>query len=821
MKKKNYRFSDIVDIPKLQNLANKMYAATAISYGITTKDGETLVRSGWQRICLNFHRQHPKANEECIESNRNIRKEISEGASFTIYECPHGLIDAAAPVFIEGEHVANVFAGQFFTQSPDDAGRQFFLEQAKRFAFDEKEYMAALQEIPVLPESKVRPILDFLADFAELIATIGLARKRELAALEKLRESNEFNQQIIRSVREGIVVYGRDMRFQVWNPSMEEFTGLPASQVVGKHSSDFLEDTMTVEAVRKSLAGETPAPFDVAYTFPSGKVCWKTHMNVPLRDTQGEVIGVIATVLDITERKQAEEALRTSEYKFKSIYSQSPIGIEMYDSDGRLIDLNPACLAIFGIDDMKEVLGFNIYEDPNLSEEIKKQVRNGKEVRYEFEFNFDLVKKHGLYKTTKSGSAWLDCLITPLLIEEGKIGGYLISILDVTERKEAEEGLRKSEERMRFFFERQIVGMAITSPERGWLKVNDTLCQMLGYTREELNHLTWSELTHPDDLPGNIAQFERVLSGEVDEYSLDKRFIRKDGTIVYTTLSVGSVRHSDGSLDYLLALLTDISERKRIENALKQAAIELARSNKDLERFAYIASHDLQEPLRSITTYLSLLRKNCPNEITAKMEEMISFSEEAATRMRTMINDLLTYSRVGRQGKTFESIDMQDLLNRVLSGMKATIAESAASISYDPLPHIIADRALIGQVLQNFIVNAIKICEDKKPTVHIGYQISENEWIFLIRDNGNGISPEFHERIFQVFQRLHTQTEYKGTGIGLAICKRIVEHHGGRIWLESEAGRGSTFFFSLPKRNGALLSPPPGEDDRRGCRSHT
>ncbi|MBI5395526.1 MAG: HAMP domain-containing protein [Verrucomicrobia bacterium] len=262
----------------------------------------------------------------------------------------------------------------------------------------------------------------------------------------------------------------------------------------------------------------------------------------------------------------------------------------------------------------------------------------------------------------------------------------------------------------------------------------------------------------------------------------------------------------------LAALNATLEQRVAERTALaEQRARELARSNAELQQFAYVASHDLQEPLRMVGSYTQLLARRYQGRLDKDADEFIHYAVDGAHRMQALINDLLAYARVDSRSKPFKPTDCGAVLNSVLTNLKVAIAEAKAAITHDPLPKIVADDTQLIQLFQNLIGNALKFrSKDAAPRIHIGAAAKDGLWEFFVRDNGIGIAPEHFARIFQLFQRLHTRQHYSGTGIGLAVCKKIVERHGGRIWVESSPGQGTTFRFTLPQQ-AEPAAPPRAE----------
>ena len=277
--------------------------------------------------------------------------------------------------------------------------------------------------------------------------------------------------------------------------------------------------------------------------------------------------------------------------------------------------------------------------------------------------------------------------------------------------------------------------------------------------------------------------------------------IAKDGRKIDVSLTVSPIRNAAGQIVGASKIVRDITARKKAEEALARQSEELARSNVELERFAYVASHDLQEPMRTVQSFAGLLIRRHGEHLKGEAQEFLQFVTQGVQRMQALINDLLAYSRVNSQGAAFARADCNQIMAKVLENLRASIDAEQAHIMVDALPTVLGDATQLGQVFQNLLGNALKFRGKEPPRIRVAAERKAGQWVFSVSDNGIGIEAQYFERIFIIFQRLHTIEEYGGTGIGLAICKKIVERHGGRIWLESKPGQGSTFFFSVPDRN--------------------
>jgi PAS domain S-box-containing protein len=399
--------------------------------------------------------------------------------------------------------------------------------------------------------------------------------------------------------------------------------------------------------------------------------------------------------------------------------------------------------------------------------------------------------------------ALLPARITVTAMQEGSGGEPLfgVTIRDLSERRAMEAALRDAQARFDGII--SISTDAIVSVDEGQRIVffNQGAEQTFGYGAEEVIGMPLEMLIPQrfrDDHHQEVSGFGRSpvrarRMGERGQIS----GLRKDGEEFPAEASIS--RYMLGGKRIFTAVLRDSTERQRTEEALARQAAELARSNSDLEQFAYVASHDLQEPLRMVASYTQLLGRRYADRLDDDAREFIGYAVDGVTRMQSLINDLLAYSRVGTRGDEFAETDTSAVLARVLATLGAAIEENDAVVSFDALPTIRADAGQLAQLFQNLIGNAIKFRRPEvAPRVHIGAERQERGWLFSVRDNGIGIGPEYADRIFIIFQRLHSRSEYPGTGIGLSICKKIVERHGGEIRMESTPGEGTTFLFDIP-----------------------
>jgi PAS domain S-box-containing protein len=388
---------------------------------------------------------------------------------------------------------------------------------------------------------------------------------------------------------------------------------------------------------------------------------------------------------------------------------------------------------------------------------------------------------------------------------------------ETTQRMVAEQEAVRNARYARNLIETSLDPLVTISPDGKITDVNAATELVTGVPRALLIGSDFSSyFTEPEN--ANAGYLQVLREGALRDYPLTIRHASGCTTDVLYNATIYRSQADDGQ--GIFAAARDVTERKKLEqelahyslhleelvkqrtSELEMTAEELARSNKDLEQFAYVSSHDLQEPLRAVAGFMSLLRQQHNERLDDEAREYIGHAVAGAERMQALINDLLAYSRVGTQGVPPGPVSMNEVLDVATANLSAAIGESRALITNDPLPIVTADRSQMIQLMQNLVGNAIKFRGPRAPEIHVSARREENTWLFGVRDNGIGIEAVYHDRIFMIFQRLHSRTQYPGTGIGLALCKRILERHSGRIWLESRPGEGTIFWFTIPDKGG-------------------
>ena len=604
-------------------------------------------------------------------------------------------------------------------------------------------------------------------------------------AYDSLKFANNYNRSLIEASIDPLVTIGPDGKITDVNYSTERVTGYSRDEIIGTDFSDYFTEPEKARNGYKEVFREGwvfDYPLEIKHK--EGHITPVLYNASVYKDESGNIIGVFAAARDITERKQAENEIKRQ----AELLNLTQEAIIVRDMDSKILFWNDGAVKIYG------------WSAEEANGKITHSLLHTEFLKPLKDLNNELISKgmwDGELVHTKRDGTQITVLSRQVLKKDEK--GDPVSILeinsDISERKKMEEELEFAGKYNRNLIETSLDPFVTIGPDGKITDVNGATEAVTGHARDELIGTDFSDyFTEPEKAREG---YKRVFKESwIIDYPLEIK--HKGGHVTPVLYNASVYEDESGNVIGVFAAARDITERKKAEKMLKLKLEELARSNAELEQFAYVSSHDLQEPLRMIGSYLQLLQRRYYGKLDDKADKYIDFAVDGASRMQNLINDLLEFSRVTTRAREFESADCELILNQVLSNLEISIKESGAVISHDQLPVVTADSTQLTQVFQNLIANAIKFHSEKTPEINISVQKENNKWIFSVADNGIGIDPKHCERIFEVFKRLHKRREYPGTGIGLSICKKIVERHGGQIWVESNQDGGSIFYFNLP-----------------------
>ena len=651
----------------------------------------------------------------------------------------------------------------------------------------------------------------------QIILNIGkdiTNRKKSEAALEEarktlelkvqkrtkeLKSASKYNRSLIEVSVDPLVTIGPKGKITDVNKSTESVTGYSRDELIGTDFSDyFTEPEKARDGYQQVFKNGTVMDYPLEIKHKNGHFTPVLYNASVYKDDNDEIIGVFAAARDITKIKKAEEEIQ----KLANIVESSDDAIISKTFDGIITSWNKGAKTLYGYS-QDEIIGKNIsiLIPPHLKDEYKRftnLILRGERV---YHYERERIRKDGKV---------IDVALTlsPIFDLSGKLVGISTIARDISIRKKAEKKLEYASKYNRSLIEVSVDPLVTIGPKGKITDVNKSTESVTGYSRDELIGTDFSDyFTEPEKARDGYQQVYK--NGTVMDYPLEIK--HKNGHITPVLYNASVYKDDNDEIIGVFAAARDITQMKNVENKLKEyqdsleekvkkRTEELAKSNAELEHFAYVASHDLREPLRMITSFLQLLERRYSDNLDHDANEFIGFAVDGAKRLDEMINDLLEYSKVTRKEQVFKPVKLEKVLEEALINLIVPTEEHNAIIGYDPLPTVYGDERLLVQLFQNLIGNAIKYHDQKPPKIHISSTKENNQYIISIKDNGIGIDSQHLDRIFTIFQRLHRNDEYKGTGIGLAIAQKIVHQHGGEIWAESEKGKGTTFYFTIPNQ---------------------
>jgi PAS domain S-box-containing protein len=605
---------------------------------------------------------------------------------------------------------------------------------------------------------------------------------------------------LLEAAPDAMVVVDQDGEIVLLNVQAEKQFGYPRDELLGQKVTAIIPEGFaerliadTTRSAADALAQQIGTGIELRARRKDGSAFPIEIMLSPLESKEGTL--VTAAIRDISVRKDAEAHLAQMEGRYRGLLEAAPDAMVVVDQAGKIVLLNVQAEKQFGYS-RDELLGQKvtaIIPEGFAERLVADTTRSAADA---------LAQKIGtgieLSALRKDGSEFpIEIMLSPLESKEGIL--VTAAIRDISVRKDAEAHLAEMEGRYRGLLEAAPEAIVISDPSGRILLVNAQMEKVFGYQREELIGQAVETLV-PERFRANPEYREGHAHPRAHSMgeNLDLQGLRKDGSEFPVEITLSPLESPEGLL--VTAVVRDITERKKFQEHLLQTVGELKRSNDELEHFAYVASHDLQEPLRMVASYTQLLAKRYRGQLDTDADDFIAFAVAGCTRMQRLINDLLAYSRAGANAKTPRKISSEAALQEALTNLQGSIAESGAVVTHDALPVVTMDDTQLTQLFQNLIGNAVKYRSAATPRVHVSAATNEtNELVFSVRDNGLGIDPQYFEKIFVLFQRLHGRDEFEGTGIGLAVCKKMLERLGGRIWLDSQPHKGSTFHFAVPE----------------------
>ena len=631
-------------------------------------------------------------------------------------------------------------------------------------------------------------------------------RKR---AEESLRQSEEKFRVLADGASDPIgIVQGR--RFTYVNPFLERLSGYSREELLSMDVAQLVHPDyrpLVMDRARRRQMGEPlPSHYEYKMVTRTGEARWM-QLSVSRIELKGAP-ALIGIAHDVTDRREAEEAVKRERAFLRQVIDAVPGFVFVKDAEGRFELANRSVAEAYGTT-VEAIVGRTDADYTASEEEVRRFRDNDLQV---------IGSGSPLHipeeKVTDAGGRrrWLTTYKVPLADEQGQCNRVLGVSTDITDLKEAQEALTRSERIKSLVLNATAELFTYYDRDLRILWVNRAAAEAAGVPVSQIVGRRCYDVWHGRAAACTPCPMVRAIETGRDQ---EEEVKTADGR-VWRVRSY-PVLDERGHVEGLVCFGQDITDHRKAEEALQrtheelerrvaertaeleEANRELRRSNQDLQSFAYASSHDLQEPLRTVATYVQVLEKRYGDQLDDQARQYIDFAVQGAKRMHFLIRGLLAYSRVSTQIRPAAPTDAGKVLDEAIDNLGLTIEENGAQVTADPLPVVRADPVQLLQVFQNLLANALKFRHpDRRPVVHVGVERQDGEWVFLVRDNGIGIEPQYFGRVFDIFQRLSPGGDYEGTGIGLALVKRIVERHGGRVWVDSDFGEGSTFFFSLP-----------------------
>jgi PAS domain S-box-containing protein len=816
---------DFIDFDKVNILLEGFNQSTGFVTAILDLEGNILSKSGWRQVCTEFHRVNSETSKRCKISDTVLAGKMERGEKYHFYKCLNGLVDVAVPIVIKGEHIANLFSGQFFFEKPDIS---FFQKQADSFGFNKSEYLEALKKVPIISEDKVKTVMEFLLNMTQLISDMTFQRIELLELNKTLKQSENKFRKIYEDGPFGMALIGRDFKFlsanntycQIIGYNQEELQNLTFAQIT--HPEDRDKD---IPNINKLVAGELPIyKAEKRYVRKDGQVIWGAlTVSANFKD-DGQFLFNTAILIDITEQKRVLDALRKSEERFRIALAHAPVSVAVQDLNMRFTWAYNQHTRRFD-----EIVGQTDYDlFPSEAEQLikfkRKVLETGESTREQ------------LWVNSNGRKLFLALYIEPLKNEMGEIDSLGIAAVNLTDIKLAEEKLLTSEAKFKAVFDNAPIGISILDSNQKLLESNHMLEDILHISKDGLmdgNYRNRKFIREDgNEIPAEELASTRALKEQTIISNVVTGIVFENGKTVWTLVSAAPLRLPDNRI---VVIIQDITERKQTEILIKgkneeietqneeylQLNEELFQTNAELFQakekaeesdrlktaFLQNMSHEIRTPMNAIMGFAELLADNFNDK--NKLLNFTKIINQRCADLLDIINEILDVAKIesGQLPVNIQECKIGDLFSELNTFFKEFQKKQgkehirfSIQLSYSrSVDIILTDKVKLKQILINLIGNAFKFTE--KGEIQAGCKFdNDNRLLFYVSDTGIGIPSDKQNFIFERFAQLQQIPGhlYGGTGLGLSIVKGLINLLGGKIWLESELGKGTSFYFSFP-----------------------
>jgi len=810
------KLEDLFDIKEIQAIQDAFAEATGVASVITDTNGRPITTpSNFCSLCKDIIRKTEQGLENCMYSDAELGK-VNPGGPIIQPCLSGGLWDAGTSIRVGEHHIANWLIGQVMDESQSE---EKLLAYAHQIGADEDAYRKALKNVTRMSFEQFQKVAQALFIIAEQLSLLAMQNIQQARIIsEKQRVEEILNQErillrtLINNLPDAIYVKDAYGRKTLSNPSDLEFMGFTEEgQVLGKTDLELLAigqgERTYADDMGILTSGQARINYEEQIESISGRRRWLLTSKIPLRDEKGNVVRLVGIGRDITEHRKALEALTNERNLMRALIENSPEQIFVKDRDSRFLLCNPSMVHIFGVKSVEEIIGKTDYDfhSPELAAEFylreQRLMQTGQPIIGEEQRIVD----------ADGNVRWVISTKAPWRSENGEVIGLIGINHDITERKKSEETITRERNLLRVLVEHIPDPIYVKDRQGRFVMLNTPTARGFNLTTPELVVGKTDFDLHPPDKASYFYEEEQtVLRSGIPLINEERWDVPAEGEPRWLSVTKVPWRNENGEIVGLVGINRDLTDRKQAEDEIRilnaeleqrvlERTAELVAANRELEDFAYSVSHDLRSPLRGIDGFSQALLEDNAAMLNEQGKHYLNRIRAASQRMGQIIDDLLKLSRVTRAGVQRVAVDLSEMAKNFFQEAQMAQPNRIVEVVIEPKLTVFADPNLIRMAFHSILENAWKFTA-AHPSAHIqvGKKEQDGESVYFVRDDGIGFDMTYANKLFGTFQRLHSLTDYEGTGIGLAIVQRVVQRHGGRVWAQSEVDKGTTIFFTIP-----------------------